>query len=123
MVVTTDRPAYAPGDEVIVRVVATNRAEHDCADLTQSEVSIRNQDGQGVATWATIGKRDAGDWRWKAGDTREGEERWNQRSYTDQGEEPVPPGTYTVTITWSAEDENVQLASYTGSATFTIEAS
>lgn len=66
--------------------------------------------------------RTQGDWRWKAGETRTSEERWNQETFTENGRSSVPPGTYTVTMSWNAAyPKSGERVTYSGSATFTIE--
>lgn len=123
MVVATDRSTYPSGEEVVMTAEGTNRAGHDCAEADSSETVIRDQDGRHVYGVASIAGRTEGDWRWPAGEARRSEERWSQESVTEEGREPVPPGSYTVTMSWSAADpETGERVAYSGSATFTIEA-
>lgn len=122
MVVATERSTYIPGEQVVITAKGTNHAGHDCQEAESSETMIRNQEGRQVYRIATIAARTQGDWRWRAGESRMSEERWNQESITENGRSPVPPGTYTVTIGWSAANpESGERVTYTSSATFTIE--
>lgn len=122
MVVTTDRSTYSPGEEVVMTAKATNHAGHDCAEADSSETAIRNQEGRQVYAMSSIGARIQGDWRWRAGETRTSEARWNQQSLTEHGNSAVPPGTYTVTVSWSAAASGSgERVTYASSASFTIE--
>lgn len=122
MVVATERSTYIQGEQVLITAKGTNHAGHDCQEARSSETMIRNQEGRQVYGTATMAARTQGDGRWRTGETRMSEERWNQESITENGRSPVPPGTYTVTISWSAANpESGERVTYTSSATFTIE--
>lgn len=119
MSVTTDRSTYTTDDEIVITAEATNRAGRDCAHVDSSETVIQDQDGHGT-TWAVSASRDAEDCCWRSDATQHTEFRWHQDSI-QEGSSKVPPGDYTVTITWVAMDDSGERSTYIGSASFTIE--
>jgi hypothetical protein len=120
MVLTTDRSRYAAGAEVVVRVEATNISDRDCVESDASSTSIRDEHGVEVFSVTAMASRPPGDWRWRPGETRSGESRWNQTLNSAHGGAQASPGVYSATTTWrpSAQDASVV---YSGSSTFVIE--
>jgi hypothetical protein len=100
--VRTDQERYAPGQPVVVKLVATNLSDHDCA--MPSTASVRVRPASGSTVWhAAV----AVDWirgtRWRSGRSVTWNFTWDQHTCTSTDcSGMASPGTYVAVAGWES---------------------
>jgi hypothetical protein len=100
--VRTDQARYAPGQPVVIKLVATNVSDHDCAMPSMASVRVRS--ASGTAVWhAAV----AVDWipgtRWRAGRAVTWDFTWDQHICTSTDcVGTASPGTYVAVAGWES---------------------